>query len=134
MPYIDGQKANHDPNDDSESERYPVRVSDLALYVSKFLVDNEQRAVDRVRREFALVDAQLERLEQELQNEHRIRMREQVVDALADYKQTFARVVENRADKRGGYDGYSETRLLLIDAMMDKMDASPGSTAVEAHV
>jgi|GEM_PF-1621144 two-component system, sensor histidine kinase and response regulator len=64
------------------------------LYVAKFLVNNDQRSVDRVKKEFEAVRHRLEILDSELENEHRRAMREAVLSSFADYESTFAELVE----------------------------------------
>ena len=63
------------------------------LYVSKFLVDNDQVAVDRVKVEFAAVQERLNILDTELENPQRRRMHASIVAAFAMYEATFLRVV-----------------------------------------
>jgi len=66
----------------------------VRLYVSKFLVNNDQRSVDRVHSEFINVRERLDILEKELQNPHRRQMLATVVDYFDDYEKTFIRLVE----------------------------------------
>jgi methyl-accepting chemotaxis protein len=60
------------------------------LYVAKFLVNNDQRSVDRVNREFTAVQNRLNILDTELENEHRRDMHAAIVLSFSDYTQTFA--------------------------------------------
>jgi two-component system, sensor histidine kinase and response regulator len=64
------------------------------LYVAKFLVNNDQRSVDRVLREFISVQKRLDILDKELGNEHRREMRTTVVLAFDDYTEVFDELVE----------------------------------------
>ena len=64
------------------------------LYVAKFLVNNDQRSVDRVHQEFAAVQQRLSILDAELENEHRRDMHMSIVTAFADYTTTFSDLVE----------------------------------------
>lgn len=63
------------------------------LYVSKFLVNNDKRSVDRVHIEFNNVRERLEELDGELQNPHRRRMLSTVKEYFQDYEKTFDTVV-----------------------------------------
>jgi two-component system, sensor histidine kinase and response regulator len=64
------------------------------LYVSKFLVDNNQVAVERVNLEFANVQQRLDILDAELDNPQRRRMHASIVTAFAIYRAAFVEVVE----------------------------------------
>lgn len=64
------------------------------LYVSKFLINNDQRSIERVSLEFDNVRERLEELDGELQNPHRRRMLQTVTTYFEDYENTFAKVVE----------------------------------------
>ena len=63
------------------------------LYVTKFLVNNDQRSVDRVHVEFEQVRERLAILDNDLQNEHRRDMLESITISFADYSSTFEELV-----------------------------------------
>ena len=69
------------------------------LYVAKFLVNNDQRSVDRVGQEFANVEERLGLLDKELQNDQRRRMHGSIMLAFADYKTTFTELVDIIIDR-----------------------------------
>jgi len=81
------------------------------LYVAKFLVNNDQRSVDRVNREFIAVEKRLSILDKELGNEHRREMHASVSLAFEDYTTTFAElsviifarneIIKNTLDRLG---------------------------------
>ena len=64
------------------------------LYVAKFLVNNDQRSVDRVHQEFGYVQERLNILDKEIQNEQRRRMLARIDIAFADYRSTFDELVD----------------------------------------
>ncbi len=64
------------------------------LYVTKFLVNNDQASVDRVRREFTAVDKRLDTLDGDLDNEHRREMLLSVLVAFDEYRTTFEDLVD----------------------------------------
>ncbi|MBU2319707.1 MAG: methyl-accepting chemotaxis protein [Gammaproteobacteria bacterium] len=63
------------------------------LYVMKFLESNDQASVDRVEKEFADLDAQLNVLASELQNPARKALLDRVVNDVAIYKKAFNDVI-----------------------------------------
>ncbi|MBT6147548.1 MAG: methyl-accepting chemotaxis protein, partial [Gemmatimonadetes bacterium] len=64
------------------------------LYVAKFLVNNDQRSVDRVHHEFDSVQRRLGILDTELENEHRREMLGAITIAFGDYTATFNELAE----------------------------------------
>ncbi|MBT5830249.1 MAG: response regulator [Candidatus Latescibacteria bacterium] len=64
------------------------------LYVAKFLVNNDQRSVNRVLQEFGHIQERLEILDKELQNVQRRRMLASIEIAFKDYSDTFKDLVK----------------------------------------